>query len=130
MFHVRVNGDYAEVFGSVNPWDEEARGAVNGIYEMEAFPLGAGGEIVDINNSTLDSSGVRITSASFKVNTALQARQARKKRDVLLLESDFVMLDDYPLTDKTAWKTYRQALRDVPQQASFPSNITWPTAPV
>jgi len=39
------------------------------------------------------------------------------------------MLPDYPSTNKTAWKTYRQALRDVPQQATFPSNITWPTPP-
>jgi len=39
------------------------------------------------------------------------------------------MLPDYPLTDKTIWKTYRQALRNVPQQTPFPNNITWPTAP-
>lgn len=27
------------------------------------------------------------------------------------------------------WSTYRQALLDVPQQAGFPDNITWPTKP-
>ena len=69
-------------------------------------------------------------SDRWVIPDAVKARRAREKRDGLLLDSDRVMLEDYPLTDKTAWKTYRQALRDVPQQASFPSNITWPTAPV
>ena len=33
-------------------------------------------------------------------------------------------------SDKQAeWATYRQALLDVPQQAGFPTNITWPTKP-
>jgi hypothetical protein len=27
------------------------------------------------------------------------------------------------------WKTYRQALRDVPQQSEFPNSVTWPTEP-
>jgi len=31
--------------------------------------------------------------------------------------------------DQAAWATYRQALRDVPQQAGFPSDINWPTTP-
>lgn len=30
---------------------------------------------------------------------------------------------------QAAWATYRQALLDVPQQAGFPNNITWPTEP-
>jgi hypothetical protein len=31
--------------------------------------------------------------------------------------------------DQAAWTTYRQALRDVPQQEGFPFTITWPTKP-
>ena len=30
---------------------------------------------------------------------------------------------------QAAWATYRQALLDVPQQAGFPNDITWPTEP-
>ncbi len=30
---------------------------------------------------------------------------------------------------QAAWATYRQALLDVPQQADFPNDITWPTEP-
>ena len=32
-------------------------------------------------------------------------------------------------TQRAAWKTYRQALRDVPTQAGFPGNVVWPTKP-
>ena len=30
---------------------------------------------------------------------------------------------------QTAWAAYRQALLDVPQQAGFPHDITWPNKP-
>jgi len=32
-------------------------------------------------------------------------------------------------TEQQAWADYRTALLDVPQQAGFPGNITWPTKP-
>jgi len=37
----------------------------------------------------------------------------RIKRDRLLASCDWVMINDSPITDKTAWGTYRQALRDI-----------------
>ncbi len=30
---------------------------------------------------------------------------------------------------QAAWATYRQALLDVPAQAGFPHNVTWPEVP-
>ena len=59
-----------------------------------------------------------------------KAADARSKRDELLGGCDFIMLSDHPATNKAAWKTYRQSLRDVPEQAGFPATITWPTKPV
>lgn len=58
----------------------------------------------------------------------------RRERDVKLLEVDAVAgnaLRWASLSDekKVEWSTYRQALLDVPQQAEFPLNITWPVAP-
>lgn len=52
-------------------------------------------------------------------------------RDGRLRKCDFVLLADAPssFTDKLdAWKTYRQALRDITDQ-SDPDNITWPSEP-
>ena len=50
-----------------------------------------------------------------------------KKRQPLLAATDTWGLADYPATaEQTA---YRQALRDITDQAGFPNNITWPTKP-
>jgi len=50
----------------------------------------------------------------------------RNQRNILLSESDVHALADR-ITDE--WKTYRQALRDLPSQAGFPNDITWPDSP-
>ena len=50
----------------------------------------------------------------------------RAHRDLLLKLSDSHVWPDY-VTDE--WRTFRQALRDVPQQAGFPTSVTWPTEP-
>ena len=62
---------------------------------------------------------------------ALLARSIRGQRDKLLAESDYVILPDAPYSDATqsAYRTYRQALRDLPAQAGFPNNVTWPAKP-
>ena len=55
------------------------------------------------------------------------AKNARAKRDALLIETDWMALSDVNIT--TEWIDYRQALRDVPQQPGFPDNIEWPEKP-
>ena len=45
-----------------------------------------------------------------------------------LTESDWTQVADAPV-DQAAWATYRQALRDIPSQAGFPNEVTWPTEP-
>lgn len=48
----------------------------------------------------------------------------RAERNKLLVESDWTQLPDAPV-DAAAWATYRQALRDVTNQAN-PFAIVWP----
>ena len=57
--------------------------------------------------------------------------EIRARRDRLLAATDWAVLPDSPLDAQSleAVKTYRQALRDVPQQERFPSAITWPQMP-
>lgn len=50
----------------------------------------------------------------------------RRERNYKLSVTDWRASSDLTLSDE--WKTYRQALRDVPTQ-SDPDNITWPTEP-
>ena len=59
------------------------------------------------------------------------ADEIRARRDRLLAATDWAVLPDSPLDAQSleAVKTYRQALRDVPQQERFPSAITWPRMP-
>lgn len=59
------------------------------------------------------------------------AAEARAKRNALIAETDYLAMPDYPLDDekKAAVLAYRQALRDVPEQAGFPRQIDWPTKP-
>ncbi len=65
----------------------------------------------------------------------LVEQQARKRVDVrvmrnaLLSETDWTQAADISQATKDKWAPYRQALRDVPQQAGFPENIQWPAQP-
>jgi hypothetical protein len=56
------------------------------------------------------------------------ADRARGKRFYLLRETDYLVFSDTPEASQ-AWLDYRQALRDIPAQAGFPTNIVWPTQP-
>lgn len=58
--------------------------------------------------------------------------EVRSARDAALKDSDWTQMVDSPLSveGKASWAAYRQALRDIPQQAEFPWNVTWPTVPV
>jgi len=54
------------------------------------------------------------------------ATQVRAQRDALLAASDSKV---WPDLVPDAWRTYRQALRDVPAQTGFPADVTWPVEP-
>jgi hypothetical protein len=59
------------------------------------------------------------------------AKSARDSRDTLLSECDWVVVKSLESGQPipTEWATYRQALRDLPQQDGFPVTIVWPTKP-
>jgi hypothetical protein len=58
-----------------------------------------------------------------------KAIDIRDQRNWLLKESDWTQASDVPQATKDVWATYRQSLRDVPQQDSFPTSVTFPTKP-
>jgi hypothetical protein len=56
----------------------------------------------------------------------------RVKRNKLLIDSDYVVLADSPITDKANWITYRQALRDITEgldTVEKVNNVAFPTKP-
>lgn len=70
------------------------------------------------------------TADYVRVNDLISQEVASilNKRDSLLAACDWTQVADAPV-NQAAWSTYRQALRDLPDQAGFPDNVTWPTAP-
>ena len=67
--------------------------------------------------------------AAYKASKdAEQATSVRTSRNDKLKECDWTQITD-STADKTAWATYRQALRDITAQAGFPWTVTWPDAP-
>lgn len=66
-----------------------------------------------------------------RVQTEIESawNTVKARRNKLLTETDWTQLLDSPLTDeqKEAYKTYRQALRDIPSTFKSPFEVKWPT---
>ena len=69
-----------------------------------------------------------LTADELSARDAAQAAQVRAQRNRLLTATDYTQLADAPV-DSLAWATYRQQLRDVPEQAGFPWEVDWPQEP-
>jgi hypothetical protein len=63
--------------------------------------------------------------------TAEQANAVRSERDKKLAECDWRVIKalENNQPQDFQWATYRQALRDVPSQVSFPLTVIWPQEP-
>ena len=80
--------------------------------------------------TTEEIAEVEALRAAAPSETDIKWQQIRNQRNRLLLETDWVVTkaSDTGVAVSNEWKTYRQALRDVPTQTD-PDNITWPTKP-
>jgi hypothetical protein len=68
------------------------------------------------------------TAEEIQAETLSKAEEVRTERNQKLTDSDWTQLADAPV-DKTAWATYRQALRSIPIQSGFPFSVVWPDVP-
>ena len=87
---------------------------------LEGKPLKA--EIVD---------DVWVISLDVDTVTTQAWTALRAQRNSLLVASDYTQLQDAHLSaeKKSAWADYRQALRDLPENATDPTQVTWPVSP-
>lgn len=124
---------------SVAPSEPAAEGA------PQAEDVPDGYQLRLIGDADPVPAGKRITSTSVEVISAepkyvheladLTAEElwtpVRAERDARLTSCDWTQLADCPLSteQKSAWATYRQALRDLPETQSDPENIVWPAEP-
>ena len=76
----------------------------------------------------IGSIAIYLTDAEYDTVLAASARQ---KRDRIIAVTDYLVTPDYPISDDRLAKVkiYRQALRDIPEQAGFPRTIIWPEKP-
>lgn len=63
--------------------------------------------------------------------TEAKSAEVRDERNQRLSQCDWTQVDDAPLTNtqKAAWASYRQSLRDMPSQEGFPWSVVWPATP-
>ena len=104
--------------------------------EMFAKVTGA-----DANGSAIESQDpndwgttwAAVTAKMDEIDAAAPMKELRRQRNLKLAESDWMGNSD--VTMSSAWTTYRQALRDLPDGASPTwdgttlGNVTWPTEP-
>ena len=74
---------------------------------------------------------VWVISLDVDTVTAAAWSQLRTERNARLAASDYTQLQDAHLSaeKKSAWADYRQALRDLPENATDPTQVTWPVSP-
>ena len=103
--------------------------AIDGQFVIEGEADDASKMIVD--GKIVDKPETIYTDAELNNQVLKSIRATRRNK---LAESDWTQFADSPLTEKkkAEWATYRQALRDLPQQypdAISNDDIIWPTKP-
>lgn len=93
--------------------------AVQKLVAVEPYIVGGVVYTVMVADKSRDDKEYEKSTAAIK---------SRAERNKLLAATDFTQLADSPV-DAAAWAEYRQALREVPEQAGFPFNIEWPVQP-
>ena len=85
---------------------------------------------LEVNGDTTKPTEDEVNTEYAKLNTVENWAELRRQRNALLVETDYMGNSDVTMSD--AWKTYRQALRDITSQTPSDdalSNITFPTKP-
>lgn len=88
-----------------------------------------------MNNIWVDENGNEEVLTDEEVRIRLDAEherilgeQIRQERNILLAETDYAVLSDTAEVSEEML-AYRQALRDVTSQETFPDEVVWPTKP-
>lgn len=86
-------------------------------------------EVSDINGWTYLKGYAPKKTEEEKLNEL--ASTIRTKRNLLLAETDYFLMPDYPISKEylEQVKNYRQQLRDITEQDEFPENVVFPDFP-
>jgi hypothetical protein len=131
----KSNGEIVSQFGGslelleLN-YDPETQDYIEGTYLREEYYIDTGVP-VEIPAQPESWYEFNYDSKEWVENEGVAKERCLEKRKQLLLDSDWTQLPNGPLTSEqqTAWATYRQALRDITDQAGYPLNVSWPLKP-
>jgi predicted glycosyltransferase len=87
---------------------------------------------IEWHNGTTPISKADIEAQFPAVELDMAMEDLRAKRNRLLTESDWTILPDSPIADKTAWQVYRQNLRDLTEGITTKEQanaVVFPTKP-
>jgi len=76
----------------------------------------------------IDWSKLKTAEHLFQEEQDQKAAAIRQERNQLLKDTDYAVLPDSG-HDTPEIRAYRQALRDITEQNTFPDSVTWPTKP-
>ena len=114
---------------SKEPVLKEGQSFIEGNYPDDQFDIVDGEPAANLKDIVTPAPPTLVSlSKDEEAHHHTPEEDVRFQRNVLLQESDWTQLPDANV-DRQAWATYRQALRSVPQQESFPDNVIWPTPP-
>lgn len=133
MNYTIYNSNTGQILRSVQVSDislqvQDNESYVNGNIDSARFYI-SNGFAVEIPNQPNNYSVFDFSSKEWIDDEVLLVDEINGKRKKLLSESDWTQIPDVPLETKQAWATYRQALRDITTQESYPFNVIWPTKP-
>ena len=86
-------------------------------------------EVSEVNGWTYLKGYAPKKSEEQKLNDL--ATTIRSKRNLLLSETDYLLMPDYPISKEYLEKVkeYRQQLRDITKQEKFPTTVVFPDFP-
>jgi hypothetical protein len=89
----------------------------------------ANGELVPLSAEEITAYRAEQSLWQASANVRISA-DVRRRRDDMLRDSDVALLRALETAaDISHISAYRQQLRDIPQQLTFPDAVTWPTMP-
>lgn len=96
---------------------------------VDEFKLVKEGRPIHHNGKLIQSWIVEdIDEEALAEKTQMEAIKVRDRRNQLLQMSDWTQLADAEV-DAEAWRFYRQQLRNITTQDSFPWEVEWPVSP-
>lgn len=103
--------------------------AIYALYSSVVSINGDGDNAVatDANGNVVSWDASAVATKEAELITAYKLSELRIERNRLIAETDYLALSDATLT--SAMSTYRQALRDITDNATSLDDVTWPTKP-